>query len=68
MTAYAGDKPILVIKKLGALIFLLFAFLLTATGFNSGSTGLAIVGSLMLVAGTVLLILKIVRRNQGDRL
>lgn len=68
MTAYAGEKPILLIKKFGGLILLLFGFLLTAVGFNGGPTGLAVLGILLLAGGLILLALKILRRNQGNQL
>jgi hypothetical protein len=68
MAAYAGEKPVLLIKKLGALILLLFGVLLTAVGYNSGSTGLSVLGMLLLAAGAILLALKIARRNQPDQL
>jgi hypothetical protein len=67
MTAYAGEKPILLIKKFGGLI-LLFGFLLTAVGFNGGPTGLAVLGNLLLAGDLILLALKILRRNQGNQL
>jgi hypothetical protein len=68
MAAYASEKPILLIKKLGGVILLLFGFLLTAMGFNGGSTGLTVFGILLLVGGLLLLAAKIFRRNQGNQL
>jgi hypothetical protein len=65
MAPYAGEKPILLIKKLGGILLLFVGLLLTAVGFSNGSTGLAVVGILALAAGLILLALKIVRRNQG---
>ena len=68
MATYVEEKPILLIKKFGGLILLLFGFLLTAAGFNGGSTGLAALGILLLAGGLILLSLKILRRNQGTPL
>lgn len=65
MAVYAEDKPVLLIKKFAALVFLLFGFLMTATGFANQSTPLAVIGALMLSIGVLLLVLKVVRRNRG---
>jgi hypothetical protein len=66
--ALAGESPILLIKKLGGVLLLLFGLLLTALGFNGESTGLTAIGILSLAAGAILLVLKIIRRNQGGQL
>jgi uncharacterized membrane protein HdeD (DUF308 family) len=66
--ALAGERPILLIKKLGGVLLLVFGLLLTALGFNSESTGLTAIGILLLAAGAILLVLKIIRRNQSSRL
>jgi branched-subunit amino acid transport protein AzlD len=66
--ALASESPILLIKKLGGVLLLLFGLLLTALGFNSESTGLTTIGILSLAAGAILLALKIMRRNQGSQL
>jgi hypothetical protein len=66
--ALAGEKPILLIKKLGGLFLLLFGLLLAGLGFRDGSTSLIIIGILLLAAGVVLLALKIIRRNQNIQL
>jgi uncharacterized membrane protein HdeD (DUF308 family) len=66
--ALAGERPILLIKKLGGVLLLLFGLLLTALGFSSESTGLTTIGILALAAGAILLALKIVRRNQDSPL
>jgi uncharacterized membrane protein YidH (DUF202 family) len=67
MAVQAGEKPILLIKKLGGILLLLFGFLLTALGFNHGSTGLTALGILLLGGGMALLALKVLRRNQGNQ-
>ena len=64
MTAYAGDKPILLIKKFTGLALVVFGLLFMATGFNGGYTGLTFVGVVLLAAGLAALVLKIVRRNR----
>jgi uncharacterized membrane protein len=66
--AVADERPILLIKKLGGILLLLFGLLLTALGFNSESNGLTAIGVLSLVAGAIFLALKIVRRNQDSQL
>jgi hypothetical protein len=66
--ALAGERPILLIKKLGGVLLLLFGLLLTALGFSSESTGLITIGILALAAGAILLALKIIRRNQNSPL
>ena len=63
MPTQAGDQTILALKKVGA-IFLVFAGLgMTAVGINGGYTGWIVLGVLLVVAGAVLLVLKIQRRN-----
>jgi hypothetical protein len=64
MVAYAEQKPLLLIKKLGAMIFLVLGILLTATGMYGEAPSLTTLGILLLVAGAILLVLKIARRNQ----
>ena len=67
MTAYASDKPVLLIKKFGAVAALIIGLMLTATGLSNDYRGLTIVGGLLLVAGVILLAFKIVSRNQDAR-
>jgi hypothetical protein len=52
-----------VINKLGALVALVFGFLLAAEGYRSGSAWLITAGVALLAVGIILLVLKIVRRN-----
>jgi drug/metabolite transporter (DMT)-like permease len=66
--ALAGERPILLIKKLGGILLLVFGLLLTALGFNSESNGLTAIGIILLAAGAVFLALKIIRRNQNSQL
>jgi drug/metabolite transporter (DMT)-like permease len=63
--ALAVERPILLIKKLAGILLLLFGLLLTALGLSNDSTGLTTIGILLLAAGAVLLVLKIIRRNQN---
>lgn len=44
----------------------MFGLLLTATGLANAYTGLATFGALLLAAGVLVLVLKIIRRNQGN--
>jgi hypothetical protein len=67
MAAYASDKPVLLIKKFGAVAALIIGLMLTATGLSNDYRGLTIVGGLLLVAGVILLAFKIVSRNQDAR-
>jgi len=58
------DKPVLAIKKLGGLLLLIFGIVVALLAYGNGSTGLSIVGILMAAVGIIMLVLKIVRRNQ----
>jgi drug/metabolite transporter (DMT)-like permease len=68
MAVGAATKPLLLVKKLGGVLFLICGMALTALAYNEGSTGLTVVGILLAAAGVVLMALKIVRRNQGVEL
>jgi hypothetical protein len=63
MATYVNDKPVLLIKKLSSVVMLVLGILFTATGMVGGYHGLTAIGVLLLVAGAVLLVLKIIRRN-----
>ena len=65
MTASAGDKPAFLLKKFGAVAALVLGLLLTATGLSGDYRALTTIGVLLLAVGAILLVLKIVRRNQG---
>jgi uncharacterized membrane protein HdeD (DUF308 family) len=65
MKAHESDAPILLVKKLGAILLLIFGLLLLAMGFNGESMSLTIIGVAALAAGAILLALKIRRRNEG---
>jgi hypothetical protein len=64
MVAQTSDGPVLLVKKLGGLFAIIIGCLLTAVGVTFESTGTTIVGVLFLAVGAVLLVLKIIRRNQ----
>jgi hypothetical protein len=66
--AIAAERPVLLIKKLGGVLLLLFGLLLTALGMSNESSGLTTIGIVLLVAGAIFLALKIARRNQDSRL
>lgn len=64
MSELGGDRPVLLFKKLGGMILLIVGCLLAATGFGAGYNGLGMIGIVLLALGLVLLVLKIMRRNQ----
>lgn len=68
MVAQTSDGPILLIKKLGGLFAIIVGCLLTAVGVTFEYSGTTFIGVLLLVIGAVLLVLKIVRRNEGSPL
>ena len=68
MVARAGEGYLLLGKKLYGLLLIILGFMLTATGIYSTSMGLAALGILSLIAGLILLALKIVRRNEGSQI
>jgi len=68
MVARAGEGYLLLGKKLYGLLLIILGFVLTATGIYSTSMGLATLGILSLIAGLILLALKIARRNEGSQI
>jgi uncharacterized membrane protein HdeD (DUF308 family) len=58
----------LLLKKSSAIILLLLGIVLVVIGLNAGSSPTVVVGCLSLLGGVLLLVLKIVRRNQGNPL
>ncbi|KGT75848.1 hypothetical protein JEY40_27845 [Bradyrhizobium japonicum] len=64
MVAQTSDGRILLAKKLGGLFTIILGCLLTAVGVTFEYSGTTFVGVLLLVLGAVLLVLKIMRRNQ----
>jgi hypothetical protein len=65
MALNAVDGPMLAIKKLGGLMFILAGFLGIVIGLETGSTGLIATGIVALAVGVTLIVLKIRRRNAG---
>lgn len=64
MVAQTSEGHLFLVKKLGGLFSIMIGCLLTAVGVTFESTGTIVVGVLFLVLGAVLLVLKIMRRNQ----
>jgi uncharacterized membrane protein HdeD (DUF308 family) len=65
MATYAGEA--LFAKKSMAIILLLLGIVLIVFGLNEQSSLVMTVGFLSFLAGVVLLVVKIVRRNQANR-
>jgi drug/metabolite transporter (DMT)-like permease len=68
MAAYATETPVLLVKKLAGLALVICGILVAALAYSDGSAGLTILGIVLAAAGVVLMVLKIVRRNQGNQL
>ena len=68
MVAQTSDGHVLLVKKLGGLIAIVVGCLLTAVGVTFESGGMSFFGVLFLVLGAGLLVLKIVKRNEGSSL
>jgi len=68
MVAQASDGPLLLVKKLGGLLAIIFGCLLTAVGVTFEYGGTTFAGVVLLIVGAILLVLKIVRRNEGSSL
>ncbi|MDH2382055.1 MULTISPECIES: hypothetical protein [Bradyrhizobium] len=64
MVAQTSDGHLFLFKKLGGLFAIIAGCLLTAVGVTFESTDTTVIGILLLVLGAVLLVLKIMRRNQ----
>jgi hypothetical protein len=65
MVAGSGEGYVFLAKKLYGLLLIILGFVLTAAGFESNAPGLTALGILSLIAGAILLVLKIIRRNEG---
>jgi hypothetical protein len=63
--ADVGEGPILLAKKFGGLVLVFLGLLGMAFGYEYGSGALMAGGVVALVAGAVLLALKVIRRNPG---
>ena len=59
-----SNTPALALKKLGGLLLLIVGLLLLAAGIVSEVTALTVLGIVSFIVGAILLVLKIVMRNQ----
>ena len=66
MATQTGE--VLLFKKSAALILMLLGILLIVVGLHEDSSPIIAVGALSFLGGVVLLVLKIVRRNQANQL
>ncbi|MCC8963192.1 hypothetical protein H8A95_12950 [Bradyrhizobium sp. Pear76] len=66
MVTQTSDGQLFLLKKLGGLISIIVGCLLIAVGVTFESTDTTVVGVLLLLLGAVLLVLKIMRRNQDS--
>lgn len=66
--AVQGERLHPMLNKIVGLAAIILGFLMMASGYRYGSTGTLITGIVILIAGLVLLVLKIARRNQGGPL
>lgn len=64
MATYLEDKPALLVKKLGGLALILLGLLSLALSMSGGYPILTVLGLVLLLAGMVLIALKIARRNR----
>lgn len=67
MVARTVEAPVMLMKKLGGMVSLIIGCLLTALGIEFQSVSSTVVGILFLALGATLLVLKIIRRNQGPQ-
>ena len=68
MAARANEGYVLFAKKLYGLFLIILGFALTAVGFESNAPGITVLGILSLIAGAILLVLKIIRRNEDSQM
>jgi len=65
MATRAVDGSILFAKKLGGVFAMVVGALIAAIGADVGSSTTIAIGILFVVVGAILLVLKIIRRNEG---
>ena len=65
VTGSAVEGPMLLVKKLGGLVFVVMGLLGFASGYYYGSGWLILAGILSLGIGMGLLAIKVIRRNAG---
>ena len=66
MASYVGES--LLVKKSAAVLLLLFGIVLIVIGMHENSWPVASLRALSLLGGVILLVLKIVARNQSSQL
>ena len=66
MASYVGES--LLVKKSAAVLLLLLGIVLIVVGLHEDSWPVASLGTLSLLGGVFLLVLKIVARNQSNQL
>ena len=66
MASYVGES--LLIKKFATVLLLLLGIVLIVIGMHENSWPVASLGALSLLGGVILLVLKIVARNQSNQL
>ena len=65
MATRAVDGSVLFAKKLGGVFAMIVGALIVAIGADVGSSITIAIGILFVVVGAILLVLKIIRRNEG---
>jgi hypothetical protein len=65
MATRAVDGPILLAKKLGGVFAMIVGGLIVAIGADAGSSVTIAIGVLFAIVGAILLVFKIIRRNEG---
>jgi len=64
MASRAVDGPILLLKKLGGVFAIIVGGLIAAIGADVASSTTIAIGILFVIVGAILLVLKIIRRNE----
>jgi uncharacterized membrane protein HdeD (DUF308 family) len=67
MNAASTNPALLFMKKMGGLVSVLLGGVLLTYGAYASETPVALIGALLIIVGAVLLALKIMRRNVGQR-
>jgi hypothetical protein len=68
MVAQTTDGHVMLVKKLGGLLAIIIGCLLTGIGVTFEYGGTTFAGVLFLIFGAILLVLKIMKRNEGSSL
>jgi hypothetical protein len=67
MATHAVDGSILLLKKLGGVFAIILGGLIAAIGADVESSTTIAIGILFVVVGAILLVLKIIRRNESGQ-